>query len=291
MKSFALALAPALPLLALTGIAAATAQPAPQIPGQRDASRVAAGTYTIDGAHTQVGWRVSHFGFNDYLGLFGDAKGTLRLDPRNLAATSLDVTLPVTSVAVSSAGLREHLLRPGKDGGKPDFFGAAPADARFVSTAVRRTGPTRADVTGNFTLNGVTRPVTIAAEFVGAGANPMNKRGTVGFHGRTAIKRSDFGLSYALPMIADRVELDISVAFERAGESAADTRDTCGAEAAGAMIGRKDTAALRSEVAEAAGHDRIRWIAPGTMVTQDRREDRLNVDLDDGGVVTRVRCG
>lgn len=132
MKRLALA---ALPLIALTGAAALTAQGSPTTPGQRDAARVTAGSYTIDGSHTQVGWRVSHFGFNDYLGLFGDAKGTLQLDPRNLAATRLDVTLPVTSVVVSSAGLREHLLRPGKDGGKPDFFGAAPADARFVSKA------------------------------------------------------------------------------------------------------------------------------------------------------------
>nr|WP_276321476.1 I78 family peptidase inhibitor [Qipengyuania sediminis] len=83
----------------------------------------------------------------------------------------------------------------------------------------------------------------------------------------------------------------MSVAFERAVETAAAAPDACGAAAAGAMIGRKDTAALRAEVARVAGHNRIRWIAPGTMVTQDRREDRLNVDLDDGGVVTRVRCG
>jgi len=57
------------------------AQSAPQVPGVKDTSRVAAGTYTTDPGHTLIGWRVSHFGFNDYFGIFGDATGTLTLDP------------------------------------------------------------------------------------------------------------------------------------------------------------------------------------------------------------------
>jgi len=65
------------------------------------------------------------------------------------------------------------------------------------------------------TLNGVTRPVTIDAQFTGAGANPMNKKQTVGFEGVTTVKRSDFGLSYGIPMVADEVKLDISAAFEK----------------------------------------------------------------------------
>lgn len=291
MKRIALALAVGLPLIGGGAVASLTAQPAMEMPGKRDTARVQAGTYTIDGAHTLVAWRVSHFGFNDYFGLFGDAKGTLQLNPRNLGATRLDLTLPVSTVTVASAGLREHLLRPGKNGGKPDFFGAAPADARFVSTSIRRTARTKAAITGNLTLNGITRPIVIAAEFVGAGANPMNKRETVGFHGRAAIERSAFGLTYALPMIADRVELDISVAFERAPGTIATMTDGCGAAAARDAIGRKDSAALRSEVERKIGHMRVRWLPPGAIVTQDMRDERLNVDLDAGGVVTRLRCG
>lgn len=203
-------------LAGLGSVAAINAQPATQqMPGQVDASRVAAGTYTVDAAHTLVQWSVSHFGFNPYYGLFGDVEGTLQLDRANLGATRLEVTLPITSLAVVSEGLREHMLRPGENGGQPDFFGPSPAPARFVSTEVRRTGDLTADIAGDLTLNGVTRQVTINAEFTGAGANPMNEKQTVGFTGTTSIMRSQFNMPYALPMIGDEVELQITAAFER----------------------------------------------------------------------------
>ncbi|MEL7730889.1 YceI family protein [Citromicrobium bathyomarinum] len=186
----------------------------PQLPGQMDASRVAAGTYVTDPSHTLVAWSVNHFGFNDYYGAFGDVEGTLTMDPANPDAAKVDVTIPITSVSVVSEGLRDHLLRPGKDGGDPDFFGAEPEAARFVSTNVDVEG-TKATITGNLTMNGVTKPVTIDARFTGAGTNPMSKAETVGFEGTTIIMRSDFGVDYAVPMVSDEVKLMISAAFEK----------------------------------------------------------------------------
>jgi len=186
----------------------------PQLPGQMDASRVAAGTYVTDPSHTLVAWSVNHFGFNDYYGAFGDVEGTLTMDPANPDAAKVDVTIPITSVSVVSEGLRDHLLRPGKDGGDPDFFGAEPEAARFVSTNVDVEG-TEATITGNLTMNGVTKPVTIDARFTGAGTNPMSKAETVGFEGTTTITRSDFGVDYAVPMVSDEVKLMISAAFEK----------------------------------------------------------------------------
>ena len=185
-----------------------------QLPGQKDASRVTAGTYKTDPGHSLIGWEVNHFGFNDYFGIFGDVAGTLTIDPANPNAAKVDVTIPVAKVTTASAGLTSHLLRAGKDGGKPDFFGPAPADARFVSTKVVASGMT-AKITGNLTLNGVTKEVVLDAEFTGAGNNPFNKKATIGFEAETTIKRSDFGIAYALPMVSDEVELDISVAFEK----------------------------------------------------------------------------
>ena len=185
-----------------------------QLPGQKDASRVTAGTYKTDPGHSLIGWEVNHFGFNDYFGIFGDVAGTLTIDPANPNAAKVDVTIPVAKVTTASAGLTSHLLRAGKDGGKPDFFGPAPADARFVSTKVVASGTT-AKITGNLTLNGVTKEVVLDAEFTGAGNNPFNKKATIGFEAETTIKRSDFGIAYALPMVSDEVELDISVAFEK----------------------------------------------------------------------------
>lgn len=209
--------AAAVVLAATGGIAAAPAlfaQGAPEVPGAQDASRVTAGTYAADPSHSLIAFEVNHFGFNDYYGIFGDVAGTLVLDPANLDAAQVDVTIPVASVTTASKGLTEHLLRPGKEGAAPDFFGAAPAPARFVSTAVQADGM-KAMITGNLTLNGVTKPVTFEAEFTGAGVNPFSKKETVGFEAETSIKRSDFGVNYGIPFVSDEVELDISVAFEK----------------------------------------------------------------------------
>jgi polyisoprenoid-binding protein YceI len=187
----------------------------PQVPGQVDVSRVAAGTYQVDPGHTLVGWRANHFGFNDYFGIFGNPTGTLEIDPANPAAAKLDVTLPIASVITASEGLTDHLTRAGRDGGAPDFFGPDPAPARFVSTSVEPTGDLTANITGDLTMNGVTKPMVIAAEFTGAGANPMSQVQTIGFEGTTTIKRTDFGINAFVPMVSDEVELDISAAFEK----------------------------------------------------------------------------
>src|SRR3546814_330856 len=118
----------AAPLLALSllGAVPLLAQMPAAAPGAKDISRVTGGTYHADHHHTLVGWRVNHLGFNDYFGIFGDATGTLTIDPKNPAAAKLDVTIPVASLTVASAGLKDHLFRPGADGAKADFFGAAP---------------------------------------------------------------------------------------------------------------------------------------------------------------------
>lgn len=204
---FILPLVAAVPLLA---------QSAPQLPGAVDPARVTAGSYAADPGHTLVAWKVNHFGFNSYFGLFGDISGTLQLDPANPNAAKVDMTIPVAKVTTASAGLTSHLLRAGKDGGKPDFFGAAPADAKFVSTSVVATG-NEAKITGDLTLNGVTKPVTLDAKFTGAGNNPFNKKATVGFEAKTTIKRSEFGIGYGIPMVSDDVVLSVTVAFEKAG--------------------------------------------------------------------------
>ena len=204
----------ALPLLIAVPLLAQSV--APQAPGAKNATRVTAGNYTADANHTLIGWRVGHLGFNDYFGIFGSVSGTLSLDPKNPNAAKLDITVPVSKVTTASAGLTDHLLRAGKDGGKADFFGPAPADAKFVSTKVVATG-NKAKITGNLTLNGMTKPVVLDTEFSGAGTTPamMGGKETIGFHAKTIIKRSDFGVNYGIPLVSDAVALDISVAFEK----------------------------------------------------------------------------
>jgi len=212
MRKWTLPLAAAASL-AVISVGSLHAQGGPQ--AAVDKSKIEAGNYATDPSHSLVGWSVSHLGFNDYFGLFGDVTGTLTLDPANPSAAKVDVTIPIASVTVASSGLKDHLLRAGQNGGKPDFFGPNPQAARFVSTAVAVDGD-EAEITGNLTLNGVTKPVTIEAELSGAGANGMNQKKTVGFHGEATIKRSDFGIDWGIPFgIGDNVHLQITVAFEK----------------------------------------------------------------------------
>ena len=188
-----------------------TAQPAaaPAIPGAADPSRVVAGTYKVDPAHTQVRWKVSHLGFSNFDGFFADPTGTLTIDPRRPEAATLSIVIPVDKVVSTSPALDKHLRNA-------DFFDAAKfPTATFTSTRVQPQGQ-RARIAGNLTLHGVTRPVVLDARFVGAGNNPRgNKALNIGFEATTRIKRSDFGISYAAPAISDTVELQINAAFER----------------------------------------------------------------------------
>jgi polyisoprenoid-binding protein YceI len=185
-------------------------------PGTRDATLITGGTYKADAGHTMVVWTVDHLGFTPYSGIFGDVTGSLTLDPKNPGAAKVDVTIPVSKVTTASAGLTGHLLKPAGTSGKADFFGAAPADARFVSHHVMVNG-TDATIHGDLTLNGVTKPVELKAKFYGAGKGPamMGGKENVGFTALGTIKRSDFGIGYGIPMVSDEVSLKIYAAFDK----------------------------------------------------------------------------
>lgn len=188
-------------------------------PGAKDATRVTGGSYKVDPHHTMVRWQVDHLGITPYFGIFGDVTGTLVLDPKNIRAAKVDVTIPVSKVTTASPGLTSHFLRaPQKPGDKPDFFGPSPADARFVSTSVvPGNDPDEAKITGNLTFNGVTRPVTLEVEFHGAGKMPQQMGGEelIGFEAEANIHRSEFGMGFGVPLVSDEVKLDIVAAFTK----------------------------------------------------------------------------
>lgn len=207
LAAFAASIAIATPIVA---------QQQMQLPGSKNKAAISGGSYTVDPGHTLVRWEVDHFGFTPYWGLFGGITGTATFDKANPAASKVDITIPVSKVITASEGLTGHLLRAGKDGGKPDFFGPAPADARFVSTdVVIDEDGDEAKVKGNLTLNGVTKPVTLDVDFYGAGKTPpqMGGRENVGFEAEATIRRSDFGMTYAIPLVSDAVDLKIAAAF------------------------------------------------------------------------------
>jgi len=206
MKPFAAPLAFAAALsLALPALAQAQAEQ----PGAPEAARVTAGHYTVDPFHTQVIWTVNHMGVTPLTGAIGPSGGTLDLDPANPAAAKLSVTFDVAAMAVTAAAFAKHLQ-------SAEFFDAAKSPtATFVSTAIQASG-TKARITGDLTIKGITKPVVLDAELFGAGTNPMSKKLDVGFTATAKIKRSDFGLGYGVPLVADDVDLKIVGAFTKA---------------------------------------------------------------------------
>lgn len=196
-------------LLAIAAVPALAQDAAPSVaPGAPDPSRIVAGTYNVDPNHTQVLFTVTHLGFSKYTGQFTQPSGTLILDPKHPEAAKVDITFPIARVLTTVTALDEHLQ-------KPEFFDAAKfPTGHFVSTKVAVSDRV-AKITGNLTLKGVTKPVTLEARFIGAGAAPMGPpKINIGFAATTTIKRSDFGISYGIPLVSDEVALTINAAFE-----------------------------------------------------------------------------
>lgn len=205
MKHLAASLALA---AALGGAVPALAQSA--LPGAPEAARVEAGTYQVDPYHTMVTWTVNHMGVTPLSGAIAASSGTLRIDPADLSAAKVEVTFDIADMSTTVPDFTRHLL-------SPDFFEAEsnPA-ASFTSTSVEAEGTT-AKITGDLTIKGVTRPVTLDAAFFGAGINPMTQTLDVGFTATGQINRSDFGLDYGVSAVTpDAVDLQISAAFSKA---------------------------------------------------------------------------
>ena len=172
-------------------------------------AEVQAGTYKLDPDHGKVTWSVDHLGFSTYVGQFVNAQADLVLDPANPSASRLTATIPLTEVDTNSDGLDAHLQTA-------DFFDTANHPvATFVSRTVTVDAgdPSEATVVGDLTLRGVTRPVTMAVEFNQAG--PSMGAYKAGFDGEATIRRSDFGIDFALPALGDEVKLHIEGEFVR----------------------------------------------------------------------------
>jgi len=174
-------------------------------------AEVRAGTYALDSSHGKITWSVSHMGFSTYVGQFVNVSAELKLDPANPSASTLTATIPLTDVAPNDDALKGHLQTP-------DFFDTANhPTATFVSRSVTIDAgdPSEATVVGDLTLRGVTRPVTLEVEFNQAGEVMGAYR--VGFDAEATIKRSEFGINYALPAVSDEVKLRIEGEFTPKG--------------------------------------------------------------------------
>jgi polyisoprenoid-binding protein YceI len=189
--------------LAATPLLAQQAPKGP--PGVPDPSRVVAGTYKVDTGHTQVLFTYLHLGFTEYTGQFTQPTGSLVLDPKNPANDKVEISFPIAKVATTVPGLNEHFQTP------QIFDSAKYPDAKFSSTSVTVHGTT-ATIVGNLTIKDVTKPITLEARFIGAGAS-MGGTPYVGFAATGTLNRSDYHLGFLVPMVADKVDLTINAGF------------------------------------------------------------------------------
>jgi len=169
------------------------------------AAPAAPASYAIDPAHTSVVFSVDHSGWARVYGMMRGIKGDVRFDSANLAATKVDVVIDAGSLFTNDAKRDEHLR-------SPDFFNVAEfPEIRFVSSSVQPTGARSARIIGAMTLLGVTRTVQLDAVFNAAAPDPITKVVKAGFSVRALIRRSEFGMKYALPRVGDEVPLILEV--------------------------------------------------------------------------------
>ncbi|MFI9582468.1 YceI family protein [Streptomyces sp. NPDC052236] len=178
------------------------------------------GDYTLDPAHTSIGFTVRHAMVTNVRGSFTDFQGTLHLDGSDPAQSTAELDIQIASVDTGMADRDGHLR-------SADFFDAEKfPKMTFRSTRAEQLGGEDYRITGDLTIKDVTRPVTIDLEFNGSATDVYgNER--VGFEGSAQILRSDWGLTWnaALEtggvMLSDKVKLIFDISAIRAAASAA----------------------------------------------------------------------
>ena len=162
-------------------------------------------TYTIDPSHAQVIFSYNHLGFSTTYGMFSGFEGTVTLDEEDPSASAIEITIPVESMITGWDARTGHFL-------SADFFNVADAPvATFTSTSVEPTGDKTANITGDLSINGVTKEVTLEATVNNIGPNPVNQAQTAGLSATTTVLRSDFNLGAFAPAVSDEVKLVIEV--------------------------------------------------------------------------------
>jgi len=170
------------------------------------AGQALAADYAIDrqGQHAFINFKISHLGYSWLYGTFRDFDGSFSFDAADPAASQVQVSIATASLDSNHAERDKHLR-------SADFLnvGEHPV-ATFKSTAVKPTGERSFDITGDLSLNGVIKPVTIQAAFIGEGKDPWGGY-RAGFEGSTRLKLKDFAIAMDLGPASQEVELILSV--------------------------------------------------------------------------------
>ena len=170
-----------------------------------------AGAYTLDSRHASVLWRIRHLGLGLFTARFDTIAGTLNFDPQNPAASSISATIETASVNTGVLN-REGQRAFDREIGEALGAGANPTIS-FTSRSAQLTGPTTGLITGDLTLNGQTRPVTLEATFHGGRFVQLRGKHALAFAARTIIRRSEWGVTNWSMFTGDEVEILIDAEF------------------------------------------------------------------------------
>jgi polyisoprenoid-binding protein YceI len=164
------------------------------------ASLSAADTYSIDPAHTAALFKISHLGISNSWGRFNGVSGTVTWEESDPAKSSVKVTIKTASIDTGTAKKDEHLR-------SADFFSVKEfPEMTFASKKIEKKEGNLYQVTGDFTLHGVTKEITIPVTKLGTTKDPMGKE-RIGFDAAFSIKRSDYGMNFMVGPAGDEVQI------------------------------------------------------------------------------------
>ncbi|WP_300549344.1 YceI family protein [Roseovarius sp.] len=162
--------------------------------------------YSLDPGHSQVVFSYNHLGFSTTHGMFSGFEGEIVFDAEDPASSSVTVSMPLMSMMTGWEKRFEHFM-------SEDFFGAAEGDMiTFTSTGIEVTGDNTAKITGDLSMNGVTKSVTLDTTLNQAlEAHPMSGTPWIGLDATTTLLRSDFGVDKFAPYVSDEIDVKISI--------------------------------------------------------------------------------
>lgn len=167
-------------------------------------------TYVFDQAHTNIQFHWDHFGFSTTSAEFEEFSGELQFDPENTANSSVDVTIDLDSVDSGFETFNGHLTEKGEW-----FDTDRHPEATFTSTDIKELGQNRLRVTGDLTLKGITREVTLETTINKIGQHPVSEAKTIGFDATTTVSRSAFDMGQYAPSVGDEVTITVSSEMQR----------------------------------------------------------------------------
>jgi len=176
---------------------------------------LAAETYAFDQGHTEIRVAWSHAGITTQSAEFEAVDGEVVIDREEIAGSAVDVTIDASSIETGVEAFNEHIA-------SSDFFDVAEhGEITFTSTEVVRVGRDRALITGDLTIKGITRPVTLDAALTFDGPHPLGAfmdqydAYYTGFEATTTVRRSRWDLGMFAPLVSDAVDITIRTELRR----------------------------------------------------------------------------